>query len=77
MPRHFVIPTPGLCLEEGGAVKALPAAPVEEKEEDELDVAVRRELEANPSASCRAIAGKVGAGKSAVSERMKKIKASK
>ena len=77
VPRHFVIPTPGLCLEEGGAVKALPAAPVEEKEEDELDVAVRRELEANPSASCRAIAGKVGAGKSAVSERMKKIKASK
>lgn len=77
VPRHFVIPTPGLCLEEGVSVKALPAAPTEEKEEDELDVAIRRELEANPSASCRAIAGKVGASKSAVSERMKKIKAAK
>lgn len=77
VPRYFVIPTPGLCLEEGVSVKALPAAPTEEKEEDELDVAIRRELEANPSASCRAIAGKVGASKSAVSERMKKIKASK
>ena len=75
VPRHFVIPTPGLCLEEGVSVKALPAAP--EKEEDELDVAIRRELEANPSASCRTIAGKVGASKSAVSDRMKKIKASK
>ena len=77
VPRHFVIPTPGLCLEEGAPAQALPAAPVEEKEEDELDVAIRRELEANPSASCRAIAEKVGASKSAVSGRMKKIKASK
>ena len=77
VPRYFVIPTPGLCLEEGGAVKALPVAPMGEKEEDELDVAIRRELEAKPSASCRAIAEKVGASKSAVFERMKKIKASK
>lgn len=77
VPRYFVIPTPGLCLEEGGAVKALPVAPMGEKEEDELDGAIRRELEANPSASCRAIAEKVGASKSAVFERMKKIKASK
>lgn len=58
-------------------MKALPVAPMGEKEEDELDVAIRRELEAKPSASCRAIAEKVGASKSAVSERMKKIKASK
>ena len=77
VPRHFVIPTPGLCLEEGVSVKALPAAPMEEKEEDDIDQAIRRELEANPSASCRAIAGKVGASKSAVSERMKKIKVAK
>ena len=77
VPRHFAISTPGLYLEEGVSVKPLPAAPTEEKEEDKLDVAIRRELEANPSASCRAIAGKVGASKSAVSERMKKIKASK
>ena len=77
VPRHFVIPTPGLCLEEGVSVKALPAAPVEEKEEDDINQAIRRELEANPSASCRAIAGKVGASKSAVSERMKKIKMAK
>lgn len=58
-------------------MKALPVAPMGEKEEDELDGAIRRELEANPSASCRAIAEKVGASKSAVFERMKKIKASK
>lgn len=77
VPRYFVIPTPGLCLEEGVSVKALPAAPMEEKEEDDIDQAIRRELEANPSASCRAIAGKVGASKSAVSERMKKIKVAK
>ena len=77
VPRRFAISTPGLYLEEGVSVKPLPAAHTEEKEEDELDVAIRRELEANPSASCRAIAGKVGASKSAVSERMKKIKASK
>lgn len=77
VPRYFVIPTPGLCLKEGAPTQALPVAPVEEKEEDEIDQAIRRELEANPSASCRVIAGKVGASKSAVFERMKKIKASK
>ena len=76
VPRHFVIPTSGLCLEEGGSVKALPAASTEEKEEDELNMAIRRELEADPSASCRTIAEKVGASKSTVSERMKKIKGS-
>lgn len=76
-PRHFSLPSSVPCLEEGSPAQSLPAAPVEEKEEDDIDQALRRELEANPSASCRAIAGKVGASKSAVSERMKKIKASK
>ena len=76
-PRHFSLPSSVPCLEEGAPAQTLPAAPVEEKEEDDIDQAIRRELEADPSASCRAIAGKVGASKSAVSERMKKIKALK
>ena len=74
VPRHFVIPTSCLCLDEGPSVKALPAALVEE-DEDELDQAIRRELDADPAASCRTIAEKVGVSKSTVSERLKKIKA--
>lgn len=76
VPHHFVIPTSSLCLEEGMSMKALPAAPAEEKEDDELNIAIRRELKADSFASCRAIAEKVGAGKTTVSERVKKIKGS-
>ena len=76
-PRHFSIPPSSLCLDEGDSVTALPAAPTEEHDEDELDQAIRRELEANPSASCRTIAEKVGIGKSTVCNRIQKIKASK